>query len=157
MPPTPADPRTNAQALEASRVRRAELHESMSALEQALAAPTRGRVDAWAERVHVALVELARDFREHVFIAEGQGGVYPEVLTTAPRLSDEVARLTRDHVAISLLLDDLLKGVSGELTPAGVGRVRELGTQLLVRLTRSRQGSGDLVYEASQSDIGGES
>jgi hypothetical protein len=53
---------TDEQAIEALRVRRAELYESMSALEQALAAPAPGRLDAWAERVHVALVELVGDF-----------------------------------------------------------------------------------------------
>ncbi|HET6753975.1 MAG TPA: hypothetical protein VFH23_08495, partial [Jiangellaceae bacterium] len=67
----PAGSPTNDQAIEALRVRRAELSESMSALEQALAAPAPGRRDAWAQRVHVALVELVSDFREHIAIAEG--------------------------------------------------------------------------------------
>jgi hypothetical protein len=58
----PAGSPTDEQAIEALRVRRAELYESMSALEQALAAPAPGRLDAWAERVHVALVELVGDF-----------------------------------------------------------------------------------------------
>jgi hypothetical protein len=44
----PADSPTNDQAIEELRVRRAELYESMSALEQALAAPAPGRRDAWA-------------------------------------------------------------------------------------------------------------
>lgn len=45
----PAHSHTNDQAIEALRVRRAELYESMSALEQALAAPAPGRLDAWAK------------------------------------------------------------------------------------------------------------
>jgi hypothetical protein len=40
------------------------------------------------------------------------------------------------------------------LTPGG--GVRDLGTALLVRLIRSRPASADLVYEAYQSDLGGE-
>ena len=40
--------------LESLRQRRAELRESMSALEQALAAPAADRKSVWAERVHVA-------------------------------------------------------------------------------------------------------
>src|SRR5215207_1443136 len=134
----PAYSPTNDQAIEALRVRRAELYESMSALEQALAAPTPGRRDAWAERVHVALVELVSDFREHVAIAEGPHGVYRGVLTSTPRLSDEVARLTRDHADIEDLINRLLADVS---TPPGnydVDGVRDLGTTLLVRLVRSR-------------------
>ena len=72
---------TNEQALRTLRLRRAELGESTSALEQALAAPAPGRVAAWAERVHVALVELSGDFRDHVDIAEGPGGVYRAVVS----------------------------------------------------------------------------
>jgi hypothetical protein len=55
----------------------------MSALEQALAAPAPGRPDAWTERVHVALVELFSDFREHIAIAEGRMGCIAEY--SAPR------------------------------------------------------------------------
>ena len=151
----PARSPTNDQALEALRVRRAELRESMSALEQALAAPAPGRLDAWTERVHVALVELFSDFREHIAIAEGPNGVYRGVLSTTPRLSSEVARLTRDHAEINDLIDHLLDCVSAPRND-GVDGVRDLGTALSVRLIRSRQASADLVYEAYQSDIGGE-
>ncbi len=152
----PARLPTNAQALEALRVRRAELRESMSALEQALAAPAPGRLDAWTQRVHAALVELFSDFREHIAIAEGPEGVYRGVLSTTPRLSSEVARLTRDHAEINDLLDQLLTCLSAAPLSDGVDGVRDLGTALLVRLIRSRQASADLVYEAYQSDLGGE-
>jgi hypothetical protein len=150
----PAPSQTNDQAIEATRLRRAEMRESMSALEQALAAPTPGRLDAWAERVHVALVELGSDFHEHVAIAEGPHGVYRRVLTSTPRLSDEVARLTRDQVKD--LIDRLLTYTSPPPGNYDVDVIRDLGTTLLVRLVRSRQRSADLVYEAYQSDIGGE-
>ena len=55
--PAPADNR----ALEALRMRRAELRESKSALEQALAAPAARTAEAWTQRAHVALVELFSD------------------------------------------------------------------------------------------------
>ena len=144
----PADTPANDQAIEALRVRRAELSESMSALEQALAAPAPGRQDAWAERVHVALVELVSDFREHIAIAEGPNGVYGGVLSTTPRLSDAVARLTRDHAEINVLIDQLLTRVgAAPVNNDAVDGVRDLGTALLVRLIRSRQRSADLVYQ----------
>jgi hypothetical protein len=152
----PAGSPTNDQAIEALRVRRAELYESMSALEQALAAPAPGRRDAWAERVHVALVELVSDFREHIAIAEGPNGVYRGVLRTTPRLSDAVARLTRDHAEINVLIDRLLTRVGAAPVSDDVDAVRALGTALLLRLIRARQRSADLVYQAYQSDIGGE-
>jgi hypothetical protein len=147
---------TDEQAIEALRVRRAELYESMSALEQALAAPAPGRLDAWAERVHVALVELVSDFRQHIAIAEGPNGVFRRVLSTTPRLSDAVARLTREHAEINDLIDQLLTRVGAAPVSDGVDGVRDLGTALLVRLIQSRQRSADLIYEAYQSDIGGE-
>jgi hypothetical protein len=46
--------------LEELRRRRADLLESISAVEQALAAPAPGREARWAERVYVALVALGR-------------------------------------------------------------------------------------------------
>ncbi len=68
--------------LEQLRRRRAELLESMSAVEQALAAPAPGRQERWAERVHVALAELSADFDVHIAITESPDGLYRELLTT---------------------------------------------------------------------------
>jgi len=79
---------TPAQVLETLRRRRAELRESMNAVEQALAAPAPRRLEAWAERVHVASVELSADFREHIDVTEGPDELYRGVLMTAPRLSN---------------------------------------------------------------------
>src|SRR4051794_30200654 len=50
-----------ADHLASVRARRAELRESMNALEQALAGAGPGRIEPWAERVHVALVGLSAD------------------------------------------------------------------------------------------------
>jgi hypothetical protein len=151
----PSLPPPEQVSLEALRRHRAELRESMNALEQALAAPAPGRPGAWAQRVHVALVELSADFREHIDITEGPHGLYRGLLTTAPRLSNAVARLTREHAQIRDLVDDLLARVSGpEVDDAD--RVRDLGTALLGRLVRHRQRGSDLVYEAYEADIGGE-
>ena len=86
--------------LEELRRHRAELRESMSALEDALAAPATADQVRWAERVHAALVELSGDFREHIDITEGPDGLYRDLLKTSPRLSDAVASLTHEHVLI---------------------------------------------------------
>ena len=141
--------------LEALRRQRAELRESMSALELALAAPAPLGQPRWAERVHVALVELSADFREHIDVTEGLDGLYVDILATAPRLSDAVARLTREHAQISDRVEDLLARI---LTPDGqdVDEVRGLGTTLLGLLIGHRQRGSDLVYEAYQFDVGGE-
>ena len=68
-----------------------------------------------------------------------------------------MARLTRDHAEINDLIDQLLTRVgAAPVNNDAVDGVRDLGTALLVRLIRSRQRSADLIYQAYQSDIGGE-
>ena len=138
------------------RRHRAELRESMSALENALAAPAVSDRARWAERVHVAAVELAGDFREHVDTAEGPDGLYHEILDTSPRLSEAVAALTREHLLIRREVDGLVDRVAAPSDVEDVDRARVLGTALLGRLVRHRQRGSDLVYEAYQYDIGGE-
>jgi hypothetical protein len=138
------------------RRRRAELLESVRALEQALAAPAPGRQQRWAERVHVALVELSADFREHIAITEGADGLYGELRASSPRLSGAVDRLIREHIAIVTEINELLKRSGAREAAEHVDSIREFGTALLARLLRHRQRGSDLVFEAYQVDIGGE-
>lgn len=154
MQPSPARPEQS--FVEVLRQRRAELRESMSALELALASPIPEGQERWTERVHVALVELSADFREHIAITEGRAGLYHELLQTAPRLSGAIARLSREHAEITGLLDDLLDPASTPTRTPDVDHIRDLGTALLGALVRHRQRGSDLVYEAFQIDIGGE-
>ena len=141
--------------LEGIRRQRAELRESMIALELALAGPAPSDQVRWAERVHVALVELSADFGEHLAVTEGPDGLYADIVAAAPRLSEAVARLTREHRQIARLVDDLLARVSTPET-GHVDKVRRLGTTLLGLLVRHRQRGSDLVYEAYEFDVGGE-
>ena len=104
----PNSPTSDQAFLEELRRHRAELRESMSALEDALAAPATADRVRWAQRVHAALVELSGDFREHIDITEGPDGLYRDLLKTSPRLSDAVASLTREHVLICGQVDHLL-------------------------------------------------
>jgi hypothetical protein len=106
--------------------------------------------------VHVAAVELAGDFREHVDLTEGPDGLYREVLKTSPRLSGPVDTLTREHGLIRGQVDSLLARVGPSDGVVDVDRVRDLGTALLGRLVRHRQRGSDLVFEAYEFDIGGE-
>lgn len=155
----PLSTRPEQDFLEELRRRRTELRGSMSALESAMAAPSSGDRDHWAQRVYVALVELSADLSTHVDITEGPDGLYREVLRTAPRLAGSVKALTSEHAVINARLDDLLArtdAAGGAVGAEDVERVRELGTALLGRLVRHRQRGSDLVYEAYELDIGGE-
>jgi len=140
---------------ESLRAHRAELLESMRALEQALAAPATGRASAWAERVNVALVELEADFGEHVELTEGPNGLYRALLATAPHLASSVTRLTGEHTQIKDSIDRLLASRVGPMD-GDVDAIRESATTFLGRLSRHRQRGADLVYDAYQTDIGGE-
>lgn len=150
---SPASDRT---LLEELRRHRAELRESMGALEDALAAPATADRSRWTQRVEAALVEVSGDFRAHIDITEGANGLYRELLRTSPRLADAVDGLTRDHLLIGGHIDKLLTRVGGPDATADVDGVRGSGTALLGRLVRHRQRGSDLVFEAYEVDIGGE-
>jgi hypothetical protein len=143
-------------SLESLRRHRAELRDSMSALEQALAAPAAGGFERWGDQVQAALSDLYADFLLHIEVTEGHDGLYGELLEEAPRLSEAVSRLISEHAAITGLLDDLVSGGTTPETDADVTAVRRLGTELLGRLVRHRQRGADLVYEAYEFDIGGD-
>ena len=140
----------------ALRRHRAELLDSMRAVEQALEAPAVGDVAAWAQRVSVALIELEADFREHVQLTEGTDGLYRNMREVAPRLSNVVRTLTADHARIRTAVGQLVTTTAGPVGAEDVARVRQVGTSLLGRLSRHRQRGADLVFEAYQTDIGGE-
>jgi hypothetical protein len=127
-----------------------------SRLELALAAPAVGRVGAWAERVCVALGELSADFSTHIAITEGPESVHRELLDTAPRLSNAVEHLVAEHAVIAALIEDLRTRASNPTSNEDVDAIRDLATGLLGRLARHRQRGADLIYEAYETDIGGE-
>ncbi|MCY4728755.1 hypothetical protein NYO98_20915 [Nocardioides sp. STR2] len=148
--------RSDRELLEELRRHRAELRESMGALEDALASPATADRARWTQRVEAALVEVAGDFRAHVDITEGPSGLYVELLATSPRLAGPVEVLTRDHALIGGQIDDLLGRVAGPEVTAAVDGVRRSATALLGRIVRHRQRGSDLVFEAYEFDIGGE-
>ena len=135
--------------------RRAELSASLGAVEQALA--DAGPADRWAERVRVALTGLVADFREHIDTDGSSDGMSHAVVTAAPRLSHAVADLTRERLEILGLIDRLLVGVSAPVATVSVDHLRRQGVALLERLARHRQRGSDLLHEADQDDLGGES
>jgi hypothetical protein len=71
-------------------------------------------------------------------------------------LAGAVARLTRDHARIKKDIDDLVTRAGGPNAANDVDQVRELATGLLARLLRHRQHGSDLIFEAYETDIGGE-
>jgi hypothetical protein len=137
--------------------RRAELRASMGELERALASPIgTGRAVAWTARLRTALHELYDDFAEHVAITEGPQGLYSELSHASPRLAHRIERLTEEHGRIALQLEQLLTWADVNDVNPDIPQARRAGTDLLVALMHHRQRGADLLFEAYEVDIGGE-
>lgn len=143
-----------ADYLKRVRAHRSELRDSVGAVDDALAAPV-ARRDQWLERVHAALAELSHDFREHIALTEGEGGLYDDVRRTAPRLTGQVRRLTDEHGRYAAHLDSLLGRLDGDGPVGDLPTFREEVTALMGQLVRHRQRGADVVFEAYEVDIGG--
>ncbi|GAA4569936.1 hypothetical protein GCM10023176_27540 [Micromonospora coerulea] len=135
----------------AARQHRPTLHGDVHALARALAG---SREPHWRERLVVRLGPLGRAFADHVRVTEGPAGLYAELLHQAPRLDRGVRLLTREHADIAAAIVALQHVAEAPGVP-----VEELcgrAAQLLRALQRHRQRGADLLWEAYQADLGGE-
>ena len=141
--------------LEQVRLQRAELGESMAALEAALTLPA-GTGAVWRRRVRAALTELSHDLRDHATLTEVDGGLYADIGSTAPRLTHGVQVQLGEHAEALAEVDRLLAERDEGLADDGaVEAHREACIRLLGRLVRHRQRTSDLIYQAYAVDIGG--
>jgi len=140
--------------LDRVRTHRAELRDSVAAVDEALASPI-ARGGAWRERVRAALAELSHDFRDHVALTEAPGGLYASVRQNDPRLTGRVKRLLREHERYREDIDAYLAVLEHGGTTADLPVFREEVTTLMGQLVRHRQKGADLVYEAYDVDLGG--
>ncbi|QGN58320.1 hypothetical protein [Nostocoides sp. HKS02] len=140
--------------LDRVRAHRAELRDSVAAVDEALASPI-ARGGAWRERVRAALAELAHDFQDHIDLTEGPGGLYDSVRRGDPRLVGQVRRLMREHERYREDIAAYLAVLEHGGTMADLPMFREEVTSLVGQLVRHRQKGADLVYEAYDVDLGG--
>ncbi|MEQ4304935.1 hypothetical protein ABNF97_26725 [Plantactinospora sp. B6F1] len=149
--PSPAAA-TESATLRMVRCRRAVLLGETHILERAIVAPIRD--PEWRPRVRSSLGGLRGAFAEHMRSTEGPDGLYAELLDHAPRLARGVHVLIREHAAVVAAMAALQRRV--DLPEISVTELRSRATDLLRELSRHRQRGADLVYEAYQTDIGGE-
>ena len=150
------EPSVTARAeLDAVRVRRAELRETLTQLEQALASPAVSRGVVWGEAVHRTLVTLADDFGAHVEVTEGPGGLHQSILAGDLRLANGVHALGAEHAVMAEEIAALVADSAAPVADADVVELRERATRLLGHLVRHRQRGADLIFEAYHADIGG--
>ena len=142
--------------LERVRAHRAELGESMAALDAALALPI-GLGPLWRRRVRAALTELAHDLLDHRAITEEPGGLYADAVARAPRLASLAKFQMEEHLDFVEVVQRLLgEREAGLESPEAVAAHREAATELVGRVIRHRQRGADLIYEAYEVDIGGQ-
>ncbi|GAB3945110.1 hypothetical protein [Micromonospora vulcania] len=108
----------------------------------------------WRERVLLRLRPVGRAFAEHVQVTEGPAGLYRELLTHSPRLGYGVRLLTRDHAAIVAAI--LAVQRVAEQPEASADELRHRAGHLLRTLARHRRRGADLLWQAYQTDLGGE-
>ncbi|MFF5171605.1 hemerythrin domain-containing protein [Micromonospora sp. NPDC000089] len=109
----------------------------------------------WRESVLYHLTPIRRTFVEHVRRTEGPTGFYAEVLAQAPRLHHGVRLLTREHAAIVAALAELQR--AADRPSVGPAELSRRVDELLRALARHRQRGADLLWQAYQTDLGGES
>lgn len=139
--------------LRAVRAQRAELGESMRALDDAVALPL--ALPLWGRRVRAALTELAHDVEDHVALTESEGGLYPDLSARAPRLAAGIDAQLEDHRFFIGEVARLLRARDDGISRADLGEHRDEITALIHRLIKHRQRGSDLIYEAYEVDIGG--
>ncbi len=137
-------------SLELALRHRAELSAVIRELRRAIAGPAHDL--AWRVEVTQRLAALRTAFAEHIEVTEGTDGLYAELLEHAPRLASGVRVLLRQHVVLRQAINALCLRIPG----AAPDEVRDWTEDLLRDLGRHRQRGADLVYEAYDTDIGGE-
>lgn len=135
---------------------RLELNDAVRSLEQALAA-ARTRALGSTELRDV-LDRIRRDVLNHVSVTEGDHGLYRDVIRSSPRLAHAVRRLAIDHAYLRQELDEVLAMAANRLQDGGftMDRTCERVRVLMRHLARHRQREADLLYEAYETDLGGE-
>jgi hypothetical protein len=133
-----------------ARRQHAPLPVSIQTIEHALARPA--AEPDWWHGMGECLTALREAFADHVAVTEGADGLYAELLDHAPRLASGLHVLAQEHAELGRAIDE----VRQRIPAATPDDLRGQAGELLRGLSRHRQRGADLVYEAYQTDIGGE-
>jgi len=143
--------------LEEARRRRADIHQALVAVEEAISGPAVGREEEWAREVIEKLGVLREVIEEHIEVTERAEGLYDEILHKAPRLAGPIQRLKDEHPLLRDGASELIAKL--RMSPVGtvwsVDEARDDVQRLLGRIVKHRQHGADLIWEAYNLDIGG--
>ncbi len=143
----------NREVLGAVRVRRDALYDAVLELEQALAAPTRGRTGDWCALLHDRAEDVRRVLEVHVHEIEADGGFFDDVRDQAPQVMPAIERLQAEHGPLLAATDDLGRAIDAAGEGGDVESVRAAGLDLIHRILEHRHRGAELVYAAYSVDI----
>jgi hypothetical protein len=152
------EPNDITPALDAARLRRKTLHDTIVHLEEAISSPAAGRIDDWTAAVLKEVVEVREAFDQHIVVTERDDGLYDEILERAPRLAGNVRRLREEHPDIGEHITATVARLESEQVGDdewSLERARDDLQRLIGQISRHRQRGADLVWEAYNVDIGG--
>lgn len=145
-----ATTRLQTDALAAATERRNELKDAVSSLERAIASPS--AMPSWRDYVRGELEKLQVALDRHVEEVEGDDGLLPEMLETAPRLAHKIERVRDEHP----MLVDMVKGSLALFDESdNTDVIRDSILETLFAVVRHRQRGADLVFDGYNVDIGG--
>jgi hypothetical protein len=140
------------------RERREAMLGAIADVEAALAAPASDA--GWRDGVGEALTTLRSTIADHIVATEAPDGILASVRADAPRLSNAVDRLDAEHATLTHDTESLIDRLGSAATAPATDDVQEIRDEALSLLTaviRHRQRGADLLYEAYNVDVGGQS
>lgn len=140
----------NSNPLAKAKQRRIELRDAIAKLERSVSMAASG--SGWRAAVEDSLAGLRAAIDAHVTEVEGPNGLLAQLVADAPRLSNEVELMKREHARLLVDTDVILADVAD----ADATDIRDRAMSLLRDLVTHRQTGADLVYEAYSTDIGGQ-
>ncbi len=145
------------EALSAAGRHRAVLLDAAAGLEFAIASPV-GRGVAWRELVDGELHRLRGALADHTKAVESDDGLLADIVHQAPRLSNLVKLMRKDHLEMDARIGEIIHMVGAvpvDEPEEASDEIRNATLELLGKLSRHRQKGADLVYRAFNVDIGG--
>jgi hypothetical protein len=143
----------NREVLDAVRVRRDAMYDTVMALERALASPTSGRPDDWCALLHNRVANVRSVLEAHVAETEADGGFFDDVREHAPQLLHAAEQLQAEHAPLLAATDDLEREIDAAVPTGEVAAVRTAGLDLIHRVLEHRHRGAELVYDAYSVDI----
>jgi hypothetical protein len=144
---------SNRAALAAVRIRRDALYEGILGLERVIGTPAGDAPDAWAALVAPAVDRVCGVMASHVADTEEPGGIFEDIIATAPGLVHAVDRLKADHSPLLEAATTLRARLDDVTDEPAVDQMRDAALDLIRALLDHRHRGAELVYDAYSVDV----